>query len=315
MTQQLSEQCKQTSHPPGRWSALGPLALVLVALAVVSAAPAGDAEDLVRQGNAAYARGDYEEAAVYYQRAEELATDPGLVAFNEAAALYEQGKYAEAEAHFRLCLGDAGPKISRRLEQHPRADLPAALRKQAGPRLARVLYNLGNCLLQRSQGTDADLLDQAVALYDHCLRAAAPKSLVADARHNLELARELRRRNPKPPRPDPSEAERPDEPDPSRPKDNPGSEASEPTTDPNRKNPAGKPEDDPRPGGDDPRTTEEARAGRGNLPTLPDSDALARLSPEDAAAHLRQALQRIRGERREYQRQTARKTPRHVLDW
>src|SRR5436305_129302 len=142
------------------------LLLVLAAVALVSATPDPEALDLVRQGNQAFARGHYNEAAALYRQAEERTTDPGLVAFNNAAALYKQGEYAEAENHYWLSLGDAGPAIEGRLKRYPNRDLPGALRKRAGDRLAPVLYNLGNCLLKRSDGSNPDLLEQAVVVFD-----------------------------------------------------------------------------------------------------------------------------------------------------
>jgi hypothetical protein len=44
-------------------------------------------DDLVRQGNAAYARGRFADALDLYTRAEERTTDPGLIAFIKDAAL------------------------------------------------------------------------------------------------------------------------------------------------------------------------------------------------------------------------------------
>ena len=78
------------------------------AFALVAAAPAAlPPDDLVRQGNAAAGRQDYPEALKLYGQAEERATDPGLVAFNEGVALYQQGEFAQAEMHFRLARQDA----------------------------------------------------------------------------------------------------------------------------------------------------------------------------------------------------------------
>src|SRR5215472_11391773 len=85
--------------------------LAVLALALISAAPAREAEDLVRQGNTAYAEGDFSEAAGLYEKAEEATTDPGQVAFNKAVALQANGKWEEAENHYWLCLGDAGALI------------------------------------------------------------------------------------------------------------------------------------------------------------------------------------------------------------
>ena len=75
-------------------------------------------EELVRQGDAAFERGDYSAAVDLYTRAEDAITDPGLVAFNKGAALYRLALAAddeasrrqwfrEAELHYRRCLEDA----------------------------------------------------------------------------------------------------------------------------------------------------------------------------------------------------------------
>src|SRR5271156_4871 len=103
-------------------------ALVLLAVALVSAAPADRADDELRQGNLAFERGDYDGAMRHYEQAEIEITDPGLVAFNEAAALYRLGQYAEAAEHYLRARDDA-----------------------IGPRRARLLYDLGNCLVQQAQ--------------------------------------------------------------------------------------------------------------------------------------------------------------------
>src|SRR5262245_39430200 len=113
----------------------------LLALALVSATPAGDPLQLVRQGNAAFERGDYPAALRFYEQAEPLITDPGLVASNKAAALYRLERYRDAELHYRYCLSDT-----------------------TGQRRAEVLYDLANCLVQQEQGRSAKLLSDAISL-------------------------------------------------------------------------------------------------------------------------------------------------------
>jgi tetratricopeptide (TPR) repeat protein len=289
---------------------------LLAALALIGADPGRDARALVRQGNAAFAEGEYEEAARLYQQAEERITDPGLAAFNKATALAEQGKYADAVRHYWLCLGDAGTRIERLLRQHPERDLPVPVRRSAGPRLARALYNLGNCVLQQSGGTDADLLEQAIALFDHCLRPGrAADALRADARHNLELARELLRLHPRPPKRDQSSSDQRDQ-DKSTGKDDRGEDQGDNGEGTDPQGGAVKPDPNQRDdSADRSLETDETMAGRGNLATLPDKDELVPMSAEDAAAHLRQAVQRILGERRSYQEKAARSSSRDVLDW
>ena len=290
--------------------------LFLGALAAVSAAPDGDAEDFVRRGNQAFAQGKYDQAASLYQQAEEYATDPGLVAFNKAAALYRRGQVAEAESHYWLCLGDAGPDIEEHLRRRPARDLSGRLRQRAGPRLAPVLYNLGNCLLLRSEGKDADLLEQAVILFDHCHRLEwGQQPFQADVRHNWELAKELLRLHPRPPRRDKTNPENEGSQPPRPNRENTGTESSEPGAE-EKTSRGTQPDPDHKVGpGDQTHETKETTPGKGNLAPLPDSDRLRAMTPAEAASYLRQAVQRILGERHAYQEQATRRSSPHVRDW
>src|SRR5262249_42162994 len=248
--------------------------LVPLALALLSAGPA-DTEDLVRQGNAAFEKGDFAAAVRYYDLAEERITDPGLVAFNKAAALYRLGQDPRAAEHDR-----------RGLEAPP------------GPRRARVLFGLANSLLQQARARDARTLERAVALYRECrAQEGADPDLIADAEYNMELARLLwvkAMANPQDPESNPG------------PED--GSQAPRPrnTPDPNRgarggeqAPPAGEgkpmPGDPPDPR-QNPRDSDERAPGRGNQPTLPDLDDLTPLSPQETTAYLEEAARRILSE-------------------
>jgi hypothetical protein len=288
-------------------------------LGLVGAASLPDADELIRQGNAAFARGDYERAATHYRQAEEASTDPGLVAFNKAAALYQDGQYEEAEKHYWLSLGDAGEEVERMLRRQPDCDLPDSARAHGGPRLARVLYNLGNCVVQRSGGADGDALAWAVVLYDHCLRLAPDSApLRADASHNLKLARDLVRLHPpKADKRDTSSDENSEDKNPKKSKDKSGAEEANSET---AKTGPDKMEPDDtrdRSQGDDKSLPKGKRTpGKGNLASLPDSDKLTTLSPEQAAAFLQGAVQRIQAEeRRDYETQTPEKASGKVLDW
>ena len=64
---------------------------LFVAVLIVAAAPKESIDDLIRRGNAAFEAKDYLGAVRLYEQAEVHATDPGLVAFNKAAALYRLG--------------------------------------------------------------------------------------------------------------------------------------------------------------------------------------------------------------------------------
>src|ERR1700730_2069902 len=136
---------------------------------LLGAAAGRNVEDLVRQGNAAFDGGDYVRALTLYEQAETETIDPGLGAFNEGAAQARLRKYVDAEEHYLRCLEDA-----------------------SGERRARVLYDLGNAIVQRARDNDAGLLERAMESYKKCLaRPEVGPGLARDARHNLELATKL----------------------------------------------------------------------------------------------------------------------------
>jgi tetratricopeptide (TPR) repeat protein len=260
-------------------------------LASVWAWQAPTPDDLVRQGNAAYAHGEFATALRLYQQAEERTDDPGLVAFNEAAALYQLGRFREAELCYTRCREDA-----------------------TGPRLARLLYGLGNCLVQQAQPGDAARLDRAIGFYDECLtQSGADEDLLADTRHNRELAVQLRAKEP-----------------PAGPKPNSSGDPSEP---PSGNRPNGPGEDErggspigkngarqqavakQRPDGTPVPVDEPPPPGKGNLPPVPDQDELASMSTAEALAHLEEALARIRQEQKEFRQRASASPSRQVPDW
>jgi len=264
--------------------------LVPLALLLVSAFPARDADVLLRLGNEAFDQGAYAQAVELYARAEEYSTDPGLVALNQAAALYRLGRYREAELHYVRALEDA-----------------------AGPRRARALFDLGNALVQACRGSDVAVLDRAIGFYEVCLKEPqAPPALHEDAQHNLQLAQALRQRakhskkesptnsNSKPAEEDPGHQQ------PSRVGAEPGADAQEPAG--QLRHAEGES------GQGDARAAQQRQPGTGNLPPIPDSDEPITLAPEDALAHLQRATQRILNEQQNQKLRTGRPT-RNVLDW
>jgi Ca-activated chloride channel homolog len=255
-----------------------------------------NAEDFIRRGNAAFAGGDFAAAVDSYRRAEEGATDPGLVAFNEATALYHLGQYREAELHYRCARGDA-----------------------TGLRLARLLYNLGNCLLQQAQDRDTRRLKEAVSCYELCLQQeAADASLVANARHNLELARLLwLKAKSRKQGGDPNASEQDNDNEvPKNPNDDgSGGDLARPTMLDARGRPQALAGAQPDPGAIPAGTEQTPPPGKGNLPTLPDTDELLPLASEDAAEHLMQAAARILRERQEHLRQIVPTLPSSVKNW
>jgi Ca-activated chloride channel family protein len=282
----------QTDSPP-RLFFLFPFSFFLLP-GMLGAIFSGKPEDFVRQGNAAFAHGDFAAAADSYRCAEDGATDPGLVAFNEATALYHLGQYRQAELHYRYARTDA-----------------------TGLRLARLLYNLGNCLLQQAQDRDARRLKEAVDCYERCLQQEqADATLSADARHNLELARLLwlkakSRKDAGDPRP--SEQENDNEFP--RNEQDAGPRGARTAMLDERGRPQAVAGAQPDPGTTPAGTDQTPPPGKGNLPTLPDMDDLAPLSTEDAAEHLKQAATRILHERQEHLRLTVPTLPSSVKDW
>jgi tetratricopeptide (TPR) repeat protein len=268
----------------------------LMALALVGAAPQ-DGDDPLRQGNAAFARGEYAEALALYERAEERAADPGLVAFNKGAALYRLGRWREAQLCYLRCLEDQEAPPARR---------------------AKGLYDLGNCLLREgAESQSAKTLALAIEFYRACLGDPAGQELHGQARHNLELARLLwlkARTNPAQDR-DPKEDVPETKKEPEGPKD-------------------GGPEDggeqDGKPAGkhlsalekalqnrQKAKELEQQLAGKGDLRTLPDSDQLRQMDTDDAAAQLELAAQRILRDQVERRERDAvrRGTNPNVKDW
>jgi Ca-activated chloride channel family protein len=287
--------------PWPRRAALGAAAVVLLA-----ASPARTPEDLVRQGNAAFAREDYAAAVDLYTAAEERSNDPGMISFNEATALYRlagqlestprrSGLYREAELHFRRCLEDAD-----------------------GPRRAEALYGLGNSLLQQVATRGAEACREAVGAYEQCLRQEDLDSgLAADARHNLELAKLLWLQEKTRKRESKTDSEDDDndplKKPPNRPNDSqPGDEQPAYGT----ANPNGDKVRAPGQEGPQPIKTDEARPpGEGNLPPVPDDSDLVPMAPEDAAAHLEKAAAQVLREGREHQHLAARPPSGVVKDW
>jgi tetratricopeptide (TPR) repeat protein len=261
---------------------------------MISAAPLAHPDDLVRQGNVAFAREEYDRAVKLYEQAEERITDPGLLAFNKGAALYRAGRYRAAELHFRRALEGAD-----------------------GLRRVRARYDLGNCLLQQAGNNDAKGLEEAISCYDACVAdvSAAP-DLKAWAEHNLELARLLWHEARKAAREGPS---------PNDQENGNDSASTEPREQRTQRGDPGMQEARPDPRGQagaqaqadgkqKPTETPQQTPGKGNLPALPDRDELVPLSPEDAVAYLELAATRIQRERREYRQSGVSSRP-QVKDW
>jgi tetratricopeptide (TPR) repeat protein len=254
------------------------------------------AEEMLRRGNAAYKRGDYGRAAAAYADAEDRITDPGLAAFNKAAALYQQELYREAELSYRCCLEDA-----------------------AGSRRTFALYGLGTTLVQQGPRRGVGALREAIRCYEECLRQPGISAELADdARHDIELAKLLILILP---------TKTGDKPDPRSEDD-----LDKPRQTPDRRQPPdadmeslGQGKADAsghklrvrRDQAQNAQKVEEGSSGAGTeLPPVPDQEELAPMSPEDAKEHLKRAALRILSEHRAHQKQMrARGNDENGWDW
>ncbi len=277
-------------------------AFVLTAGLGLSAAAPPNWERLLRQGDAAYAHGDYATAAALYEQAGDRSTDPGLVAYNLAAAQYQMALASDADR----------PRLAREAEQSYRCCIEGG-----SPRRARALYGLGNALLMRSG--DRDALKAAAESYGQCLAERnLDAALAADARHNLERARLLLQQIPPSPAhtKDESSGDVPPKPQTS-PRENPAAQRNH-TRDPSpgaakfdkSRDPA-KPEK-----GSKPVETDAPPApGAGNLPPVPDGADLPPLTAADAARHLELASQRIEEDYKAHRRSKTPAPAANVRDW
>jgi tetratricopeptide (TPR) repeat protein len=279
------------------------LGLTLLALAVLAASPCLDPEALLREAAAAYARGDYAAAASLYEQAEARTTDPGLVAFNLAAAKYRLALTPEAGS--RQALQEA--------EQLYRCCL-----EPGDPRRARALYGLGNSLLRQAPDPKASNLKTAIDCYERCLRdPGADAGLAADTRYNLQKARLLLAQF---------------QPPAGSPEDKPGGEDADTNPRPPERQPLHAPGGDQgtegradlsggaSPAQADPTqkplpTEDRPPPGAGNLEPVPDRSEPTPLSPHDAAEHLKRATRRIVEERQAHRQGRARPPAAGVRDW
>jgi Ca-activated chloride channel family protein len=278
------------------WSLVWRFLLGVLTFGVLGAASSPSPVRALRQGNDAFQRGEYATALDWYTQAEERTDDPGQVAYDKAAALYQLGRFREAELHYRRCRQDA-----------------------EGTRLAHLLYGLGNCLVLQARSADAARFREAISYYEQCLQHLdADAELIADARHNLELARlfwlkaKSLRDSGDQTSPD-SESEPPPPPDPRNDSHQSGLENRVATPDTQ-----GKPESVTDKVGDSKSLatpSDRPPPGKGDLPPIPDDDELAHLSPDDAAEHLQRAASRIVHEQQAHRHQMAPTPAPNVKNW
>jgi tetratricopeptide (TPR) repeat protein len=276
-------------------------ALLLATLTILAAAPRDeDPEVLLRQGHAAFARGDHAAAADLYDRASLRCDDPGRAAACLAAARY------------RMALAAGG--ATRELQEAEA--LYRAASQEPGPRQAQALFGLGDCLLTRG-GRDRAALRAALQCFGECRRLAEGE-LREDAAHNFERARLLLAQLP------PEGGKRPDE-------EPAGNESSPPQ--PEQDNPAGTRGTDGEAGSDanPDRGADAAKAEPGSAPQksdatpppgagtppapVPDRADVRPLSAHVAAEHLELAHRRVAQERRAHRRMSVHPAPPGVPAW
>jgi tetratricopeptide (TPR) repeat protein len=265
-----------------------------LAILIASAAPRIDPVELIRQGNAAFSRGDFPGALAFYNRAESRVQDPGLVAFNKASAFYHTGNFRAAELLYRASLSDA-----------------------EGVRRVRLLYSLANCLVQQAGDRDTKRLREAIGFYEQSISEENDPEEMANARHNLELAKLLlikaQQQADKNPPDQPPDRDPDVDPPPKK-----GSNDIPEGTDPGpgiKKNGGDKIPSKVAPGEQTQRTNEPPAPGQGNLPPIPDTQDPVTLTPEDAAAHLQQATVRILQERQKHKQTSLKKPAPGAKDW
>lgn len=263
-------------------------------LPLMAAAPAGDWDHLVRQGNTALANGDFAGAIQAYERAEERTTDPGLVAFNKALAHYQRSEFSQAELHFRQSLQDA-----------------------SGRRRGATLYNLASCLVQQAGDRDVRRLREAVQFYEACLREAVQEeTLIHHARHNRELAKSLwtlarareeqRKDNP------PTQDEPPDKP-PTRPDQ---TRSGPPETGTGQARAGGdRTPAKTDPGSDSHGVDKHPQPGKGELKGIPDQDDPVSMTQDEALRHLQAATLRVLEERSAHRQRSHKAPSGKVRDW
>jgi tetratricopeptide (TPR) repeat protein len=286
MTRNESKSSKPSASRPRRRFAAA--VLTLLAILTLSAAEPSGADAFLRQGNDAYARGEYEESIKFYEQAEGATFDPGLIAFNKAAAHFRLGQHKEAIECYRRCLQDDSAPSERRARAH--FDLGNALVDFAGkgPYTSAESVALGVGIVLHA-GDDPYALGEAIAEYRACLlQKNLTPQLRADARHNLELA-QLRWLKVRSKLPEDKKAGDPSEP-PYRKKDDPKEyKEVKATKDTIRV----KSDDVPEPSAKPKHVHSE-----GTPVVLPDQERVLNLSPEQALATLAKEALRIAQARR-----------------
>ena len=264
-------------------------ATIVVALLLVGAAPQTP-DDVLRRGNEAAERKDYDAALRLYEQAEASAADPGLVAFNKGTVLFRLGRYREAELCYLRCLQD---------------------RDIAPERRCKALYDLGVCLMQRgAEAREADPLARAAESFELCRRETPDAKLRDDAEHNLELARLLWRKVQAETKADDKGKEQDGGNEPDAKKQGKSNAAA----DDGGKDPSGPGSERVQPGDRKANETDKKIPGAGNIQTLPDSEQLQAMDANDALERLAREIRRIERQQQPAQGPRAEGDP-LIRDW
>ncbi len=260
--------------------------LILFLLAAAAPSQAETPDELIRRANDVFRAGDKVTADRLYTLAEERATDPGLVAFNRGAVLFDRKSYREAELCYERALKDGACPPER---------------------AAKAWYNRGTCLLYR--GGTIEVYRAAIACFEHTLdSAAADEQLKGRAADNLELAKLLwaeERKKAENAKKSPNMDVPPEED--GRPKPQPAKKGSTDPDPDNQTNQTTKDKVTPKDGSTQPqqnsktatKPTETEKKIAGNnagLEVLKDEDKVQSLSEKDARANLAETAKRIKRE-------------------
>jgi tetratricopeptide (TPR) repeat protein len=259
-------------------------------LAAISASPPNAATDPLRIGLQLLESGDNERALASLETASQQTDDPGLVAYNRGIALARLGRLREAELQFIRCLDDDAIPTERR---------------------AKALYNRGVCLLSRD---DLPAIRTAIDCFSLCRDEAADAVLVADAKHNLEVAKarwqRARLKETQPPSPSEGGYEPPSPP---RTHDSTAEDASANSgangSAAAKAQPTLQKVDSPA------KSTNQMAPGAGTLPVLKDDAVLTPLSPDDTQAYLDQTAKRLARQRLNVERLRGGPDRPGVRDW
>ena len=124
----------------------------------------------MKAGNAAYLRGNYDEAQAAFQQAALDKPDDPVAHYNLGTALYRQGNFREAAQTFQASLSRYSEQSAKQIKN---------ILDQSS-----ILYNLGNAQFKVGD------LTGAIASYKQTLRLDPQDT---DAQHNLALALQLLR--------------------------------------------------------------------------------------------------------------------------